>query len=53
MRFSIPFISSDREGLIFGRAMPQNCISLFAYVELQACMRGKAKDNPAILAADD
>ena len=24
-----------------------------AYVELKACMRGKAKDNPAMGAADD
>jgi len=52
MRFSIPFISSDRVGLIFGGAMPQNCNSV-AYKELIVCMRGKAKDNPAMLAADN
>jgi len=28
VKFSIAFISSEREGLIFGGAMPQKCNSL-------------------------
>jgi hypothetical protein len=53
MRFSIPFISSDRESLIFGGAMPQKMQFSVAYVELKACMTDKAEDNHAMLPADD